>query len=150
MPMMRNYWSASYIDPVDGSKKTTDAFEPWSWKSNEYGVGYAGAISDRLKYSRYIYSQMYSAYRMGGSVVRPLFMDYPNDNNSHYYSDSTYMLGDSIKVSPVLTQGKKEGDTFTVWFPQGKWYSLQKIDGANMIEDLTKGGNWVNLKASNT
>jgi alpha-glucosidase (family GH31 glycosyl hydrolase) len=49
---------------------------------------------------------------MGGAVVRPLFFDYPNDDNTFNNVESTYMLGDSIKVSPILVPGMKDGDLY--------------------------------------
>ena len=55
---------------------------------------------------------MYKSYREGGSVVYPLFFDYPNDDGCFNDVEHTYMLGDSIKVSPILNQGVNEGDWF--------------------------------------
>lgn len=73
---------------------------------------------------------MYAAYRTGGSIVRPLFFDYPMDVNAHDFSNSTFMLGDSIKVSPVLEKGLKEGSEFKSYFPQGKWYDLHDLSSS--------------------
>lgn len=36
------------------------------------------------------------------------------------------MLGDSIKVSPVLEQGVKDGDHYFSYFPEGYWYDLNE------------------------
>ena len=78
----------------------------------------------RLEYTRYIYSQMYKSYREGGSVVYPLFFDYPNDDGCYNDVEHTYMLGDSIKVSPILNQGVNDGDVFQSYFTAGVWYDL--------------------------
>ena len=82
------------------------------------------ATYQRLQYTRYTYSQLYLAYREGGSVTTPMFFDYPEDPQCFQNVEDTYMLGDSVKVSPVLDQGKKEGDTYKVYFPAGIWYDL--------------------------
>jgi len=38
------------------------------------------ALYQRLEFNRYVYSQLYLSYREGGSVVTPLFFDYPWDD----------------------------------------------------------------------
>jgi alpha-glucosidase (family GH31 glycosyl hydrolase) len=58
---------------------------------------------------------MYNTYLNGGSLVKPLFFDYPTDDNCFKNTDNTFMLGDSIKVSPVLTAGVN--GTYTSYFP---------------------------------
>jgi len=70
--------------------------------------------------------------------VRPHFYDYPEDDMAFNNPDHTYMLGDSIKVSPVLQQGLKDGDDYEVYFPKGLWHDLNG-DRSGLI-DTTKGG----------
>jgi len=48
----------------------------------------------------------------GGALVRPLFYDYPKDEATYATVDNTFMLGDAIKVTPVLQPGVKDGDMF--------------------------------------
>ncbi len=45
---------------------------------------------------------MYKVYREGGSLVRPMFFDYPEDTKVYDDIEHTFMLGEAIKVSPVL------------------------------------------------
>jgi alpha-glucosidase (family GH31 glycosyl hydrolase) len=78
-------------------------------------------------------------------MVRPLFFDFPTDEGS--FTDAaqstTYMLGDSLKISPVLTQGKKEGDQYQAYFPGGqRWVHVYNT--ADII-DTTAGGKNVSL-----
>ncbi len=63
---------------------------------------------------------------MGAAVVKPMFYDYPLDDRAFISPEETFMLGDSIKVSPVLDQGVKEGDKYKVYFPKGVWFSLNE------------------------
>jgi len=48
---------------------------------------------------------MYMTHTNGGSLSHPLFFDFPADDGS--FSDAaisqTFMLGDAVKVSPVLS-----------------------------------------------
>lgn len=75
--------------------------------------------------------------------MRPLFFDYPKDDQAFNNIEQTFMLGDAIKVSPVLDQGKKEGDQFKSYFPEGIWYDLNSSDAMNMTK-----GEFVDLTAS--
>jgi alpha-glucosidase (family GH31 glycosyl hydrolase) len=45
---------------------------------------------------------MYSVFREGGALIRPLFFDYPTDDKTFDNVDNTFMLGNALKVSPVL------------------------------------------------
>lgn len=123
-PLVRNFYNVTYKDDY-GNWKTTVGSEPYNMQFDSALI-YSGAVSDRLRYTRYIYSQLYSSYRLGGAVVRPLFFDYPMDENTYENIEATYMLGDSIKVSPVLEKGKNDGDDYYVYFPQGVWYDLNE------------------------
>ena len=67
---------------------------------------------------------MYSSHRDGGSLLRPLFFEFPTDDEAFVNTDKTFMLGDSIKVSPVLEKGMKENDKYSVYFPKGLWIDL--------------------------
>lgn len=37
---------------------------------------------------------------------------------------STYLLGDAVKVTPALEAGKQDGDSFNAYFPEGVWVNL--------------------------
>jgi alpha-glucosidase (family GH31 glycosyl hydrolase) len=56
------------------------------------------------------------------------------------------MLGDSLKVSPVLEQGKQDGDKYQAYFPQGLWHDLNDL---KTVVDNSQGGKNVELTVSN-
>ena len=124
MPMVRNYYNSTYRDQATGNRMKTPGTEPWNAKDDTARLAYA-SLGDRLKLSRYIYTQMYLTHTNGGSLVKPLFFDYPNDDMcfSADVQQSTFMLGDSVKVTPLL-QDKTDGDTFNAYFPKGAWVNL--------------------------
>jgi len=96
---------------------------------------------------------MYSVYLSGGPLVYPLFFDYPEDDNCFIGIENTYMLGDSIKVSPVLDKGLGDLDNFTSYFPSGAWADLNNQSnilnstGQNIILDSAFGYTNIHLKA---
>jgi alpha-glucosidase (family GH31 glycosyl hydrolase) len=80
---------------------------------------------------------MYKVYLKGGALVYPLFFDYPEDDNTFEDIEHTYMLGDAIKVSPVLEADVT--DTFQAYFPKGIWADLnqQNLSIASNGEKIT-------------
>jgi alpha-glucosidase (family GH31 glycosyl hydrolase) len=80
MPMVRNYFNATNRNPSNGQRVNTDPSEPWIAKTDSLKLAYA-AMSDRLRFSRYLYTQLYLAHTVGGSLVRPLFFDFPTDES---------------------------------------------------------------------
>lgn len=85
-------------------------------------------MNQRLPFTRYIYSQMFSANYTGGTVVYPLFFDNPTDDESLNNIEQTFMLGDSLKISPVLDSKAKptsgNATHFKSYFPEGVWRDI--------------------------
>lgn len=65
--------------------------------------------------------------------MRPLFYDFPEDENSWNVEDS-YMFGPDLLVSPVMEAG---ADTRTVYLPKGaKWtdsYTKTVYEGGQTV-----------------
>ncbi len=77
-----------------------------------------------------------NGYGEGGTglpVVRPMVMEYPNDQNTWNMAEQ-YMCGTSFLVAPVM----ESSDTKNVYLPEGKWYDYQDgktvYDGNQTIE----------------
>jgi alpha-glucosidase len=113
--------------------------------NDQFSLAYA-AMGDRLRLSRYLYTQMYLAHTQGGALVQPLFYLYPRDDRCFEADviNSTYMLGPAVKVTPTL-ENKADGADFQAYFPQGKWVNLYQpqsvIDGnatAKIIVDSSQ------------
>jgi alpha-glucosidase (family GH31 glycosyl hydrolase) len=99
-------------------------------------------MAQRGPFTRYIYSQMFATNYTGGQLVYPLIYDFPEDDNCLEYIGETYMLGDSVKVSPVLTMKGENETTFDSYFPAGVWRDLN--DWTQVI-NTTDGGRTVSL-----
>ena len=56
MPLVRNYYNDTYRDPLRGERKQTDPSESYNFMNPDYKMAYGGAVADRIKYTRYIYS----------------------------------------------------------------------------------------------
>jgi alpha-glucosidase (family GH31 glycosyl hydrolase) len=124
MPLARNTYTDTYYNAATGKVEAADPFLPFNLDFNSE-LSYKAATYQKLQYSRYVYTELFLASIHGGAVVRPLFFDYPLDDNCYTAdSESTYMLGSALKVSPVLTKGLVEGDNIFSYFPAGSWADL--------------------------
>ena len=85
----------------------------------------------RYRLLPYIYSLSLQATLKGYPLMRPLFFEFPGDENTYSISDE-YLFGSEILVAPVLKKGEK---TRAVYLPKGnRWYdfhSNRKFPGGN-------------------
>ncbi len=78
----------------------------------------------------YLYRQAAEAHEEGIPVMRPMFMEFPEDRACETL-DRQYMLGDSLLVAPVF----KESGEAEYYVPDGKWVNL-------LSEQVIEGGHW--------
>jgi alpha-glucosidase (family GH31 glycosyl hydrolase) len=80
-----------------------------------------------LRYSLipYIYNAARQAYDTGVSICRPLYYDYPEENEA-YRREDQYMFGDNILVAPVLSRSDSTTHLASreIWLPEGMWYDV--------------------------
>ena len=69
---------------------------------------------------------MFAVNYTGGQLVYPLLYDFPEDDEALNNIEDTYMLGDSMKVSPRINPKNENNNmtTFKSYFPLGVWRDL--------------------------
>ena len=95
----------------------------------------------RLRYRLlpYIYTAAWLACTRGVPFLRPLVMDYPDDENVAALG-TQYLFGRELLVAPVLAEGATSWD---VYLPAGAWYdfwSHERYEGGRRLSlpvDLT-------------
>ena len=65
-------------------------------------------VNLRYQLMPYIYTAARQAYDTGISICRPLYYEWPEENEA-YRAEQEYMFGDDILVSPVVTPAEREG-----------------------------------------
>jgi alpha-D-xyloside xylohydrolase len=77
---------------------------------------------DRLRYRLlpYVYSLAGEVTHSGGTIMRPLVMDFPGDSAARAISDE-YMFGPAFLVAPVTTYKERSRQ---VYLPAGPWYDF--------------------------
>ncbi len=96
--------------------------EMWQFGGEESATFKAELKFDKLRYRMlpYVYSLAGAVTRRGGTFMRPLVMDYPNDATARELNDE-YLFGPALLVSPVTEYKAREQ---SVYLPEGRWYDL--------------------------
>ena len=78
----------------------------------------------------YLYAQAVKAHREGIPMMRPMFLEFPEDLTCETL-DRQYMLGDSLMVAPIF----KESGEVSYYLPEGIWTNY-------LTNEVKEGGKW--------
>lgn len=126
----------------DGHDRTRDIIEPSGGDNEIWSFGERNTeilkelILLRNRLQPYIKSHMIKASEQGDPVMRPMFFDYPEDENCYLLGEQ-YMFGDDILFAPITNQGQK---VKKVYLPDGQWILTKD-------QSLYLGGQWYELEA---
>lgn len=113
------------------SAKGTRYQEPWGFGDEVLDI-YRKYVELRYRLIPYFYDLFHECEQTGMPVLRPLILNYPDDNEVINMNDE-FMVGDSILVSPVVNPGQTKK---MVYLPKGVWYDYdtkERIDGGTYI-----------------
>jgi alpha-glucosidase len=91
--------------------------EPWAF-GYRYEAINKRAIELRYELLPYIYNVMEQASETGVPALRPLFLEFPDDEQVAGLNDE-FLFGADLLVAPVLHEGATERD---VYLPAGDWF----------------------------
>ncbi len=91
--------------------------EPWQFGEEVLSIS-RKYINLRYELLPYLYDLMRETELTGIPMVRPLVLEYEEDENARNRNDE-FMLGDRMLIAPVVEQGARER---MVYLPQGTWY----------------------------
>jgi len=102
--------------PITRAHGTGQPTEPWGYGDQAESIC-RSFIQLRYRLLPYIYTMAYKNFTTGLPLARPLFFDYPGDENL-FNESSSYLWGDAFLVSPVVqaSQASKR-----IYLPQGVW-----------------------------
>jgi alpha-glucosidase (family GH31 glycosyl hydrolase) len=81
---------------------------------------YRDAIQLHEKLFPYEMEQVHRAVKSGEPIMKPIFFNYPNDQESYTINDE-WLYGDALLAAPVLTDTTSRN----IHIPAGNWYDLQ-------------------------
>ncbi|XP_062523496.1 lysosomal alpha-glucosidase-like [Corticium candelabrum] len=85
-----------------------------------------------------LYTLFHKAHVKGSTVVRPLFFEFPTDNNT-WSIDTQFLWGRSLLITPVL---QENASAVVGYFPRGRWFDFYTGDEVSLTSQN------VSLKAS--
>lgn len=91
--------------------------EPWSF-GEKYEEVIRKYIQLRYQWLPQLYTLFKEAHDTGLPVMRPLVLEYPDDENTFNLSDQ-FMIGENVVVAPIL---KPTDEYRVVYLPEGNWY----------------------------
>lgn len=84
------------------------------------------AMLDRLRIARYMYTELFKVTKNGGALVKPMFFSNPSDADALKNIEQDFMVGEYVKVSPLLAKENK--DKYSSYFPAStgneKWVNI--------------------------
>jgi hypothetical protein len=106
------------FQPIDRLHSNHSDRLPW-----QYGAA-ARQSADKFLNLRenlvpYTYTLAEEANRTGVPIVRPTYLEYPDEPQAYAAANSEYFYGSDILVAPVTTPGTSA--TTSVWLPPGRW-----------------------------
>lgn len=105
---------------INSANTDNTVTQPWMYAEHLPYVREAYAL--RYRMLPYLYSLMYEASVSGMPVMRPLFLEFPDDKACYTDKNLTFMYGPSVLVANVVDEGAK---TRTVYLPAGcTWYDM--------------------------
>ncbi len=114
------------------AERRFDAFPPF------YRDLMIEAVNLRYELVPYIYSEMKKAADESLSLCRPLYYDFPEDENA-YSRQMTYFFGNEMLAAPVTVPGDERASVseFAVHLPEGEWFDIahgRMVNGGRMLE----------------
>ncbi len=128
MPFYRNHSSLGTV-----------AQEPWSF-GEKYEKINRKYISLRYSLLPFIYTEFYHTHKTGIPIMRPLFLEFPEDEEAYSVPDQ-FLVGNSMLVAPVLERNSRrrlvylpyeDGDREISWLDW--WTGDQLESGYNILE----------------
>lgn len=93
--------------------------EPWSF-GEETERRCREAIERRYALLPYLYSELHRANQTGLPILRPLWLEYPQDQTAHSPEwQHQFMVGPSLLAAPVIAAGQRFQK---VYLPAGDWF----------------------------
>jgi alpha-glucosidase len=89
---------------------------PWMFGDKALAAA-TKAIHLRYRMIPYLYTEAEAVHRTGVPLMRPLFMEFPDDRNTWGMKDE-WLLGDRVLAAPVMAAGGVR----KVYLPAGGWF----------------------------
>ncbi len=135
--LMRYYQMAAFF-PIFRNHKSKQGNDQEPYRlGSKYLEKIKKAISLRYLFMPYLLSLASEAHRFGYPIIRPLFYEYQEDEETYSINDQ-YMVGKDLLYAPILERGKQERE---LYLPNGMW-----IEWTNRKRSF-EGNRWITTES---
>lgn len=115
----------SPINRLHSSNNIFAGKEPWNYRV-DFEQSQIQFLQLRDKLLPYLDTANYQTHEYGIPVVKPLYYDYPNEDNA-YQVKNEYIFGSQMIVSPITRPHDDQTQMAfsTTWLPEGDWVDYQ-------------------------
>jgi alpha-glucosidase len=116
--LLTRWYELGVFNPIyrDHAAKGTADHEPWASGPEQEAIR-RRYIELRYQLLPYIYTSVEAMTRTGLPFMRPIFLDYPQQESSN--DDRDFLFGSDLYVAPVATETV---DAEEIQLPPGTWY----------------------------
>gem|GEM_PF-412167 len=107
---------------------------PWEY-GDKVSAAFMAIYDLRKGLIPYLYSLCYEASIKSLPLLRPIYLQWPDDEESYSHSGQ-YMLGDALMVCPVTNPASRGHAHLDIYLPEGTWYdywTLRRYKGGQVI-----------------
>ena len=112
----------SVMSPIARLHSDYGCQKPWEFDETIQSIC-QGFIKLRYRLLPYIYSSLWELSEKGIPLIRPIYLERPQDFNSYRFKRQ-YMFGDQFFVAPIDEAGDKGVATKIISFPEGAWIDI--------------------------
>lgn len=98
---------------------------PWDSPPPNFELERRAAV-ERTELLPFIYTAAWRASETGESMVRPMYHEFPEEEDAYAGSSQQYFFGDGLIASPVTSRvdGKAKLADHLLWIPPGTWWDI--------------------------
>jgi len=103
---------------------------------------FADVISKKFTFLMYTRTHLFSASNNGTTLIRPLFYQFPDDENTYSKTGDEFMYGPAFKVTTHYEKGKSDGS----YFPTATWCGIAYFENPQCTQGSGKvetGDEWI-------
>ncbi len=116
--LLARYYQMSAFFPIFRNHKNKDGNDQELYNMNEkQRERILNAIKVRYLFMDYIKELADKAHETGDPIIRPLFYEFEDDENTYTINDE-YMVGGHLLFAPIIEKNANERE---VYLPAGKW-----------------------------
>ena len=102
------------------------------------------AIRQKYSIAMYYYTKLFEVSLNGGTLIRPLFFEFPDDLGTYDKTDFMFMIGSALLIPPTLHEGK---DFTLPYCTNEDWYNLKDFTKVCDYDQNAHSGKEIKLQS---